>query len=210
MNRLSPANILKARLAATLSWTTGFILAAAFFANAQSTDDSNSTDYSSFQVIVQQNIFDPNRYPHRPDNRPPREPGTPTFSLAGTMSYRKGMYAFFNGTSDEYQKALQNGGTIAGYTVTNITFEGAQLLAAGKVIDLKVGAAMRQSGNGWELAQPGEWSLTPSTETDTGTAGTAGTGNSDQSAAPVMSPDSAPNDVLKRLMEQRQQQEQQK
>jgi hypothetical protein len=205
MNLLSPAKILKKRLATTLPWTAAFVLAA-FLANAQSTDDSNSTDYSAFQVIVQRNIFDPNRYPHSTYHRQESR-GTPTFSLAGTMSYRKGMFAFFSGTSDEYQKAVQDGGTIAGYTVTNITFDGAQLLAAGKAIDLKVGAAMRQSGDGWELAQPGEWSLTPSTETDAGT-GNAGTGSTDESSAPTMTPDNAPNDVLKRLMEQRQQQEQ--
>ncbi len=207
MNLPSPAKILKSRLATTLPWTAGFVLAAAFLANAQSTDDSNSTDYSSFQVIVQRNIFDPNRYPHGPGPRPPRQEGAPTFALAGTMSYRKGMYAFFNGTSGEYQKAVQDGGTIAGYTVTNITFDGAQLLAADKVIDLKVGAAMRQSGDGWELAQPGDWSLTPSTETDTGT-GNTGNGNTDESSGATMTPDNAPNDVLKRLMEQRQQEEQ--
>jgi len=205
-------NILKARL----PWMASFVLAVAFFAHAQSTDDSTSTDYSSFQVIPERNIFNPDRYPQfRPVQRV-ETPGTPTFALAGTMSYRKGMYAFFNGTSEDYQKALQDGGTIAGYTVTNITFDGAQLLAAGKVIDLKVGAAMRQSGDSWELARPGDWSLTPSTETDTGTStgtgntGTAGTGNTDESSAPTMTPDNAPNDVLKRLMQQRQQQEGQK
>ena len=71
------------------------------------------------------------------------------------MSYRKGMFAFFNGTSEDYQKALQQGGKIAGYTVKKITFDGVQLQSSGKTIEMKVGAAMRQEGDGWELSAAG-------------------------------------------------------
>lgn len=187
------------RKAAT-PWMICFVLAAGLFAHAQSTDDPNTTDFSSFQVIVQRNIFDPNRYPHA--GYRPRQRGAPTFSLAGTMSYRKGMYAFFSGTSSDYQKALQEGGTIAGYTVAKITFDGAQLQNAGKQIDMKVGAAMRMEGGGWELSQPGSWD--ESAATDSGSEGT-------NEASPASLPSSSePNDVLKRLMERREQAEQQK
>ena len=179
-------------------WIALLVLAAGFFANAQSTDDSNTTDFSSFQVIAQRNIFDPNRYPHESRNRPRRE-GTPTFSLAGTMSYRKGMFAFFDGTSPDYQKTLQEGGTIAGYTVSKITFDGAKLQSNGKEIALKVGSAMRQQGDGWELSDSSDWGKSSSTDTST----------EDQSASQP-STDTLPgggaaNDTLKRLMEQRQQ-----
>ena len=53
------------------------------------------------------------------------------------MSYRKGMFAFFNGTSDDYRKALQQGGTIAGYTVAKIDIDGVQLKVSGNTIDTK-------------------------------------------------------------------------
>jgi hypothetical protein len=128
-----------------------------------------------------------------------RDNGAPTFSLAGTMSYRKGMFAFFNGTSSDYQKALQEGGTIAGYTVAKITFDSVQLQAAGKEIEMKVGSAMRQEGGSWELAQPGEW--TPASETDTGNENQ----NTNETPALTLPASGATSDVLKRLMERRQQ-----
>jgi hypothetical protein len=129
-----------------------------------------------------------------------RDNGAPTFSLAGTMSYRKGMFAFFNGNSSDYQKAVREGGTIAGYTVVKINFDGVQLQSAGKPIDMKVGTAMRQEGGNWELTGQDEW--TPSSDTD------ASSENQDTNEVPAVSlPSSgAESDVLKRLMERRQQQ----
>jgi hypothetical protein len=186
-------------LAPMVQWLVLFILTAGFFANAQSTNDSSTTDFSSFQPIVDRNIFNPNRYPRSGRVSRRRDNGAPTFSLAGTMSYRKGMFAFFSGTSSDYQKALQEGGTIAGYTVAKITFDGVQLQLNGKVTDMKVGSAMRQEGGSWELTQPGEW--TPSSGTDTSSEN-----QNTNETPPVSLPASgAMSDVLKRLMERRQQ-----
>ncbi len=177
------------------------VLAAALLAHAQSTGDSTATDYSSFQVIVQRNIFNPNRYGIDSGYRPPQR-GLPTFSLTGTMSYRQGMYAFFDGTSPDYHKVLKEGGTIAGYTVTNITFAGAQLQGAGQPVNLKVGAAMRQDGDSWILSEPGQWDQTTVSAAGTETETPASPGTS-ASAPPSSS--SEPNDVLRRLMEKREQ-----
>jgi hypothetical protein len=185
-------------LSPMVRWLVLFILAAGFFANAQSTNDSSTTDFSSFQVVVDRNIFNPDRFPRSGRVRH-RDNGAPTFSLAGTMSYRKGMFAFFNGTSPDYQKAIQEGGTIAGYTVAKITFDGVLLQLNGIKIDMKVGSAMRQESGSWELTQPGEW--TPSSGTDTSSE------NQNTSETPPLNlpPSGATSDVLKRLMERRQQ-----
>jgi len=119
------------------------------------------------------------------------------------------MYAFFSGTSPEYQKAVQQGGTIAGYTVTNIDFNGVHLQNAGKEVHMTVGSAMRQEGGGWVLSMPGQW--TESSVTDTGSqnsaAASAATGATSTDSLPS---GGAASDVLKRLMELRKQQEQQK
>jgi hypothetical protein len=180
-------------------WLVLSLLAAGFFANAQSTNDSSTTDFSSFQLIVQRNIFDPDRYPRSGRVSRRRDNGAPTFSLAGTMSYRKGMFAFFNGTSSDYQKAVQEGGTIAGYTVAKITFDSVQLQLNGKATDMKVGSAMRQEGGSWELTQPGEWM--PSSESDTGTENQS----TNETPALTLPTSGASSDVIKRLMERRQQ-----
>jgi hypothetical protein len=180
-------------------WLALSVLTAGFFANAQSTNDSSTTDFSSFQVIVQRNIFDPDRYPRVGREPRHRDRGAPTFSLAGTMSYRKGMFAFFSGSSSDYQKAVQEGGVIAGYTVAKITFDGVQLQLSGKETDMKVGAAMRQEGGNWELSQPGEWTPDSTTDTDSENQST------NETPAASLPSDGAGSDVLKRLMERRQQ-----
>jgi hypothetical protein len=174
-----------------------FALSLALFSHAQSTNDDSSTpDFSTFQIIVDRNIFNPDRFGQTSHHQ--ESHGVPTFSLAGTMSYRKGMFAFFNGTSDEYRKALQQGGTIAGYTVGKITFDSVQLQSSGKTIDMKVGAAMRREGNAWELSAPGEWGDLSQNATTPGS-------ESSEETSTNMPSSGEQNDVLKRLMEQREQ-----
>ncbi len=168
-----------------------------------STDNSTITDFSSFQVIPQKNIFDPNRYPRETQNyHRQRSQGVPTFSLAGTMSYRRGMFAFFNGTDPDYQKAVENGGTIAGFTVTNITMTNACLIAGKKTIALAVGAAMQQDGDNWDLNNNNVPVMPEAAGADA-----SSTANPPSDQTPAASTDSSGgNDVLKRLMQQRQQQ----
>jgi hypothetical protein len=192
----------------TARWLVMLTLAANSFALAQSTNDSAATDFSSFQIIPQRNIFNPNRYPIRSGYRPqPRlSAGVPTFSLAGTMSYRKGMFAFFSGTSSDYEKAMQAGGTIAGFTVTKIDLDGAQLQTInGKAITMKVGAAMQQENNGWLLRSPGDWEAPSTTETEIENSSSPSTATPEAGTNSNPSPDLGGNDVLKRLMQQRQQ-----
>ena len=187
---------------------------------AQSSDNAATTDYSSFQVIPQMNIFNPNREPNRPMDYQRAEPqAVPEFTLAGTMSYRKGMFAFFNGTDPEYQKAVQEGGTIAGFTVTNISLNGIQLLSPSMNTNMMVGAAMQQDGTNWDLNNDGVSIVSSmSSYRDSGAGrGRRNRGGRESTndytapaaveSAPTPSSDLSGNDVLKRLMQQRQQEE---
>ena len=196
---------LRTRLRYAAGWIGLFLFPFSFFllaASAQSTNDSTTndspaTDYSSFQIITDRNIFNPNRYA-RSGHSHYESHEVPTFSLAGTMSYRKGMFAFFNGTSEDYRKALQQGGTIAGYTIAKISFDGVQLQSSGKTNYMKVGAAMRREGAAWELADPGEWGETVAADSASGNQ------SSDQTSTNLPS-SGEQNNVLKRLMEKREQ-----
>ena len=115
------------------------------------------------------------------------------------MSYRKGMFAFFDGTSDDYRKAIQKGGTIAGYTVAKIDFDGVQLQSSGKTIEMKVGEAMQRQGDAW-VTDASEWNETAATES------TPGNESMGQTSTNVPSSGGGEqNDVLKRLMEKREQ-----
>ncbi len=187
-------------------WRCGLHLLAAvmmmhgLFAGAQPTNAPTGTDFSSFRIIAERNIFDPNRFPHTARSvRRTTNNRVPAFSLVGTMSYKNGMLAFFDGTDSEYRKVLAQNGVIAGYKVMQITLRGVNLESAGKVVEMKVGAQLRQEGKGeWQLAGPGELPAA--------TAGTeaAATGET-PAAVPVSGSASEPNDVLKKLMQQREQ-----
>src|SRR5579862_1681456 len=69
-------------------------------------------DYSAFQLIAERNIFDPNRAPRSIRNTT-QPKTTDSFTLVGTMSYEKGIFAFFDGNSSDYKKVLKPDESIA-------------------------------------------------------------------------------------------------
>jgi hypothetical protein len=212
-----------------LKWTVlALALANGWSAAAQSNRVPGPTDYGRFSsFITERNIFNPNRYAiYSPTSHPvvhqvPRN--APTFTLVGTMNYEKGMFAFFDGNQSNLRKVLyqSESNNIAGFTLAEITPAGVKLQAADKkqIVELKIGQAMQLEANVWQLARSGGYS---SGGGNSGFGGFAGqnrgfdSGSSGESAAPAAdssSPDAsaAPspalegNDVLKKLMQQRQQ-----
>jgi hypothetical protein len=172
-------------------------MAGGFTARAQETNRTSEADFSNFQIISERNIFNPNRTArHKRGSRP--QSVADAFSLVGTMSYNKGTYAFFDGTSSDYRKVLQNAGTIAGYKVTDITPTTVKLANGDKQLVMKVGTQMRREEKGsWQLASTSEL---PVETTESADAAPAEPSASDS--------DSEGNDVLKRLMKQREQESQ--
>ncbi len=114
-------------------------------------------DYSSFGIIAERNIFNANRSGRSMGPRsdePRRESRVDAFSLVGTLSYEKGPFAFFDGTSSEYRKVLQPEGTIAGYKVTNITGSSVKLETGTNQVVLRVGMQMRrEEGGEWHAGE---------------------------------------------------------
>src|ERR1700753_4237850 len=105
-------------------------------------------DYTKFSTfITDRNIFDPNRVAHnysttRRYTRPTkRSYGTPGIQLVGTMSYEKGMLAFFSGKKSDLSKVAQSGEQIVGYKITSITPDSVGLESADKKeqLELKIG-----------------------------------------------------------------------
>lgn len=175
----------------------GLVISDVSVARAQQTNRASVADFSNFQVISERNIFNPNRTArHRHDKR--SEAVADAFSLVGTMSYTKGTFAFFDGTTSEFRKALPNDGTIAGYKVTDITPTTVKLVKDDKPVVMKVGTQMRREAKGsWQLAATSEL---PTEMTEGADAAPAETVASDSSGEA--------NDVLKRLMKQREQESQ--
>jgi hypothetical protein len=164
---------------------------------AQQTNNDSGPTYDSFNIISQRNIFDPNRRGIRPPRNYTEPHNQDVLALVGTMSYPKGKFAFFDGTKTDYKKVLEPGASIAGYTIKDITPKDVTLAANGKDLTLKVGSQMRKEGSNWKPSDATD--LPSASDTNTGSSGSA----SDQSVPSGANP--AANDVIKRLMEQRQQ-----
>jgi hypothetical protein len=188
-------------------------LANGFLVGAQSNGVPGPQDYGRFSSFVtDRNIFDPGRYAHNSLTPRPRytqrvQRYTPSFTLVGTMSYEKGLFAFFDGNQPELRKVLyqSNSNGIAGYTVAEITPTKVTLQTADKkqTVQMKIGDTMRQEGSSWQMAGSGQFFSGTSTSPGESAAPAADNASPDASAAP--SPALEGNDILKKLMQQRQQ-----
>jgi hypothetical protein len=151
--------------------------------------------------VTERNIFNANRSGRVARSREQqRQVKVDTFALVGTLSYEKGTFAFFDGSSSQFRKTAKVSDNVAGFKVTAIGQNTAHLEADGKNIEMRVGSQMRREDEGeWKLeanaqpfASPGtdrRSSSQPNGSEPTKTSG--GSANED--------------DVIKRLMQQREQ-----
>jgi hypothetical protein len=150
--------------------------------------DTNSTSsplaYSAFRLVADRNIFDPNRAPRttRPGAQPAK--ATDSFTLVGTLSYEKGEFAFFDGTSSDYKKAVKTNDVIAGYKIAAISNDSVKLEQNTNVVELAVGTQMRRR-------EDGSWTHVAAAESYQ----PASSGPTASSSAPS----AADNDVLMKL-----------
>ncbi len=111
--------------------------------------------FSDFKIITDRNIFNTRRYARSSNNTERRE--TPravridSLTLVGTMSYEKGWFAFFDGTSSDYRKAAQPNEKVAGFTVSEITPMHVKLQWETNEVTLRVGTQLRrENGGSWQ------------------------------------------------------------
>ena len=194
-----------------LKWAVlALVLASGWSAAAQPNRVPGPTDYEQFSAfITTRNIFDPNRYairgsqPVRQNRRPTY---APSFTLVGTMSYEKGMFAFFDGNQPELRKVLypsESNGiavfTVAGITSTNVTL---QTTNEPQTVLMRIGQTMRQEGGSWQPSDSGQ-RFGGAGSGDSAVPAAADNSSPNTSSAPASAGE--PNDVLKKLMQQREQ-----
>jgi hypothetical protein len=165
-----------------------------------SASGTNRLDYAAFKVIVDRNIFDPNRYARRPGDRARQAPkSVDSLTLVGTMTYERGSFAFFDGTSSDYRKALKLNDVVAGHKVTIITPNSVKLAAGTNELELKVGMQLRREEDGpWSLAGQSGAFAAARTSTQNTMATATSTGSDASSSA-------AESDIIKRLRQKREQ-----
>jgi hypothetical protein len=132
----------------------GTLLSQGVDAGAAGAKAPAADSFNSFKIISDRNIFDPNRRPaSRTTSVPqPRKPVVEAFALVGTMTYEKGPFAFFDGSSSKYKKVVEPGGKVGDYTVVEIGSGQVILNSDDKKIEMPVGMQMRREDRGqWKL-----------------------------------------------------------
>jgi hypothetical protein len=174
------------------------------------TNTPSRSDYAYFRVVNDRNIFNPKRVPNRPDRpgrstrEPRRTPKIDSFSLVGSLRYSKGDIAFFDGTSASYKTAVKTGESIAGHKVVAIATDRVTIEIAGKTVELAIGSQLRREDDGdWKttdgIASTASKPASITTDSDEGDEESTG---STSTAASTGSP---ADEVLKRLLQRREQ-----
>jgi hypothetical protein len=191
------------------------LLAGTAGAFAQSNGVPGPDEYTAFShFLTDRNIFDPTRQPHdytrtrsyRPRPRTTRPSGTPAIQFVGTMSYEKGLFAFFSGNNADLSQVAQTGDKLQNYTIASITRTNVVIVVpdSKEQIDLQIGDGLRQENNKWVFSKEGELPTEPAPVSSSSSSSSSPTSSEGASPSPAALPAGLENnDVLKRLMEQR-------
>jgi len=131
---------------------------------AQPTNLASRVDYDSFRLITDRNIFNPRRFARsgRSEQTTTREVQADSLALVGTMSYEKGLFAFFDGTSSEYRKVLKQEDTIAGFKIAEVQPAYVKLASSTNQLELRVGMQLRHGDDGeWQVSERAQNSSPP-------------------------------------------------
>jgi hypothetical protein len=164
---------------------------------------ASSRDFSSFRLVSDRNIFNANRSGGRPagPSRPSRAPKkTDTLALVGIVSYERGTFALFDGSSSDFRKSIPAGSAVAGWKLKAVDSKSVQLESNGKTLEMHVSSQLkREDGGEWRLStDAGSYRTGSSGSSDSATTGTASVG-----AGTPASSDAGSDEVLKRLLEKR-------
>jgi hypothetical protein len=175
--------------------------------HAQEARSSTGPTFESFRIVVDRNIFDPNRRPSQPGQlfAPEKSPPPDQLALVGALVNDEGAVAFFEGSKAEYSVDVKLGETIAGLRVAEIRTDWLTLENEDRQIELPVGSGLSKIGEGeWELSSVDLTSnmldLTSSSSAEDGTDA-----SSTQTPFNAESASGSSSDLLEKLRERRRQ-----
>lgn len=185
-----------------IAFTIPMLMAATAW-GADQTNAPTRFDFPSFNIIAERNIFNMNRSGRRPYTPPDRETQRPvrteSFALVGTMSYDKGLFAFFEGSSSQYSQVLKPADRIAGFTIAAVTPTSVKLSSTnGNAIELPVGMQLKRQDEG-------EWTLGERTGIARSYASSSSSGSGMSSSSGSTSSGPEDPEALRRLMQRREQ-----
>jgi hypothetical protein len=114
--------------------------------------------FSEFSIISDRNIFNTKRYARnsnapvvRRDNS--RSARVEYFALLGIISYEKGPFAFFDGSSSTARKSARINDEICGFKIKSILPNAVHIESGTNHFELPLGKQLRRSDGGpWEVA----------------------------------------------------------
>jgi hypothetical protein len=159
--------------------------------------------FEAYRLIRTRNIFDPNRLAPRPE--PSRErssgPRSRNLSLTGTMVTDGKTLAFFGGSRAD-GRVITVGEKISDFTLKSIAPLQVELEKDGKITTLVVGRQLSYDSNGTTSEEPAAHEEPAPAEAAPGAPAAPAQGGT----APAAAPSNDKNEILRRMMERRQQQ----
>ena len=170
-------------------------------------------EFESFQIVLERNIFNPNRQ-KRVERRPVVQEAPPPqidrFTLLGSMIDEASAYAFFVGSSSQFNSVLHVGDAIAQYKIVGIQSDGVTLECDGQQLSLQVGKGMQREDEGeWKVSTDSSYARgsnrSRSRSSREPERSLASKSKETQSASADSSDSSDTSDLLKKMMEKRRQ-----
>ncbi|MBE7558287.1 hypothetical protein HS125_04830 [bacterium] len=136
------------------------LLLVALWSPAWGQDERRPRDagFERFRVIVERNIFEPNRGPargHRPAQEVRRDdpPPVETLALLGAVVYDSTVVAVFTGSRPDFRATVRPGDNLADMRVAEIRIGGVTFEGASGRLELPVGWHLRRvAGGEWQVA----------------------------------------------------------
>ncbi|MCX8036640.1 MAG: hypothetical protein N3D11_06240 [Candidatus Sumerlaeia bacterium] len=182
---------------------------------------SGDAGFDAFRLVMIRNIFDAERRPYVPrpttrteEARPPRVDQIAVLgSWINRTSTATETLVFLSGTLPQYNTIARAGNTVGEFHVMDVRTDFVQLKNGSQIFVVPVGGGLRRrEGGPWELALALEAPPMPMGAPVPAFGPTMPAAMTSPAAAPVQSPqapagDSSPDEILKRLMERRRQEE---
>lgn len=163
--------------------------------------------FDRFKMVQTRNIFSPDRramIAPRAGPAPASDMKPVTHAdyvaLTGIMVSEGKALAFFTGSRPEYNKVLAVAGSIAGATLTHISLSNIEVLRDGKTMTIAVGQTVPFDGTA-PVAAPGPSASVPDSQSANGSAPPP----TADSTSPSPAPAADTSEVMRRMMEKRQQ-----
>ncbi len=166
------------------------------------TQTATAQGYDTFRTLQTRNIFDPDRRPMVPPATPQAtQPASSAdyVALTGVMVTSEKSLAFFSGSRSEYSKVVAVNADIAGAKLMKITPANIEVERDGKRISVNVGQTVPLNAS----AQPG---AAPIAATTAATLPESSPSSAATNAPSSTAPPANASEVLRRMMERRQQQ----